>query len=799
MSARRIDEPASAGHGLGGVESTAGESLRDWGRTLFAAIVFLGIPLALGIQVARSGRGSALAGDGWAPPPSVVLIVLDGFRPELLEQYALRGTAMPHLRALSKEGLWFENHWAASDGTNAAFASLLTGLWPRHHGVGSLRLHGRERLPAEAQTIAEDLAGDGWRTYGSVALPQFDDRVSGFGQGFGVWNSPPPDFREPYLRAGLVLSAIKSAWVEGLRSEDAVFLLLHWADGRPPSNVPTALLARIAARHLEPFRDAMPELGAALSTVESDPVSAVAAVEQAIGRLRGHPAHEALIAAREEAEYAFIDTVLGEVLRTLREEDRYDGALIALAGNTGPSPRPEPGATPRTLDPQRLGVPLLLRLPSAVKARTITAPTSAVDLRPTLLDTLRRNEPGRLSAMETASRSDGVSLLPLLDPIEHEERKHANLLIVDDSQLGRTAAIDEFWLVPDGNYDPPVWLEDGRAVTELSNVSEAAGTSLDEAHERLTALGRSQRITIALQPGEKGALRVEIRSGEALIDTVEASRGAKLDVAPELQRLRPRPGVSATFSAPDPYAREPRLDLSLDRCDGTLEFIVRAADGAPPATEDRIWVGDRPLAHLRLPRVADAEGPRWPRGGDGGLEPASVALDQESGPWWRLTVTSADPDGTSGLLVTLHPRPTGRDEELEVEVPAGVRIERPLGRPDVALITGTGSFQVRVKKRAETRFALSARVDGERVAPDKIRLGDRRFQREGVLHFLVPGWMPGISDTLEHDIAGRATAREVLPVGSLRILRTSSFGFPPDAARLAPGLLEFIDRLPSED
>ena len=106
-------------------------------------VVLFGLPALVAIFVYEAGDGGGRIRLRGAR--TVVLVSLDGTTPRELQRYCLQGTAMPALGSFAKDATWFDRHWSQCNGTNAATTSLLTGHYPRNHGVGSLRDVGRVR------------------------------------------------------------------------------------------------------------------------------------------------------------------------------------------------------------------------------------------------------------------------------------------------------------------------------------------------------------------------------------------------------------------------------------------------------------------------------------------------------------------------------------------------------------------------------------------------------------------------------------------------------------------------------
>src|SRR6185436_16010410 len=101
-------------------------------------------------------------------PPSILLITLDTTRADAVG-YESKGPETPNLDALALRGLRFTQAYTTAPQTFPAHASMLTGLYPKDHGV---RENGRtlsETAPPEREPLAALLAKGGYRTAAFVS------------------------------------------------------------------------------------------------------------------------------------------------------------------------------------------------------------------------------------------------------------------------------------------------------------------------------------------------------------------------------------------------------------------------------------------------------------------------------------------------------------------------------------------------------------------------------------------------------------------------------------------------------
>src|SRR5262249_30946188 len=97
--------------------------------------------------------------------PNVLLITLDTTRADRLGCYGNSTALTPALDALAAEGVLFERAYTPAPLTLPSHASMMTGLYPREHG---LITNGRGRLDETIPTLAEALRNAGYDTAGFV-------------------------------------------------------------------------------------------------------------------------------------------------------------------------------------------------------------------------------------------------------------------------------------------------------------------------------------------------------------------------------------------------------------------------------------------------------------------------------------------------------------------------------------------------------------------------------------------------------------------------------------------------------
>ena len=214
-----------ARHARRGVSAGTETMARRWRQGVLLAFV-----LQLGQACGDGGDG---IGSAPAPlrdePRGAILISIDTLRADHLGCYGYERATSPAIDELAARGALFEEVVSSAPWTVPAHMSMLTGLYPRSHGVDE---HGKV-LPSETKTLAEHLAEQGFATAAIVNGPMLSRK--NFARGFQVYDFVPTRGRgrpEPTLPLGSHASEILARAQEWLAENRArrFFLFLHLYD-----------------------------------------------------------------------------------------------------------------------------------------------------------------------------------------------------------------------------------------------------------------------------------------------------------------------------------------------------------------------------------------------------------------------------------------------------------------------------------------------------------------------------------------------------------------------------------------
>ncbi len=327
-----------------------------------------------------------------AGAPNLVLITLDTTRADRLGCYGYARGTTPVLDALAARGVRFGDAVAQATTTPPSHASILTGLDPPRHGLR--KLYG-QRLSDENLTLAEVLQREGYTTAAFVSAVPLRHGV-GLDQGFDVyddtWEKRSPDHPSHNGMAGGTNERVQ-AWLAE-KPEAPVFLWVHYFDPHFPYFAP------------ESFRE---RFGVGSVKRENLPLPTDTNREPAPGKTVWHPKPRMVerMSSLYDAEIAYMDAAVGELLDSLRAAGLLENSVIAVVADHGEQ-LGEGGYYFGHWDvlDQTAHVPMLLVASDGRYAgRVVPDTVGSVDLMPTVLAWLGVEAPPGL---------DGIDLSPLL-------------------------------------------------------------------------------------------------------------------------------------------------------------------------------------------------------------------------------------------------------------------------------------------------------------------------------------------------------------------------------------------------
>ncbi len=308
-------------------------------------------------------------GDGGLPPVNVLLLGLDTLRRDAVGPRRDGPSLTPNLDALAAEADVWDAAFSTFNSTNPSFASIMTGLYGRDHGIYDLTTP----LPAEHVTLAERFEAAGYRTFAAISARHLGPEGSGLGAGFAhALVSDQQDAAE--LTADRAID-----WLAGAAGRpEPWFAWLHFFDPHTPHTPPQPYglgFQPAAAAGLGPVAGWLP----------FRQPGEVGYVEGALGGRK----------ELYDGEVAYLDRQLGRVLAFLGSRGLLERTLVAVVADHGES-LGEHGILYRHagLYDQTTHVPLLIRWPEPLldgpewlprRGRRFSGLVQTIDLFPTLL------------------------------------------------------------------------------------------------------------------------------------------------------------------------------------------------------------------------------------------------------------------------------------------------------------------------------------------------------------------------------------------------------------------------------
>ncbi len=295
------------------------------------------------------------AGPGDLAGSNLLLVTFDTTRADRIGCYGNREIETPAIDRLSREGVLFSDVTTTSPTTLPSHCSIMTGLYPFHHGA---RANNTFHLDEDQWTLAEVLADQGFATAAFVSAFVLDSQF-GLDQGFRVYDD---DFgeQEPTMltefaeRTADQTTRRAETWLRE-HGQERFFLWVHYYDPHSSYDPP------------EPFR----------------------------GRF----------AFAYDGEIAFADSQLGSLLGVLDEMKLTDGTLVVVAGDHGEGLGQHGEPAHGTLIYQStMQVPMVMRCGKRLGSGVhVSRPVSLVDVMPTVLALLGIPGPADMDGLDLSN------------------------------------------------------------------------------------------------------------------------------------------------------------------------------------------------------------------------------------------------------------------------------------------------------------------------------------------------------------------------------------------------------------
>ena len=308
------------------------------------------LPIRVDPSLAQATRIDAEPGS--LSGSNVLLVTFDTTRADRLHCYGNSGVDTPNLDRLAKRGVLFADAVAAAPTTLPSHTSMLTGLYPFHHGA---RANANYRLNDDKTTLAEVLQQQGYVTAAFISAKVLQGSY-GLSQGFDLYSDdvtegdPRPWTGDPVLPGNKTTDrAIK--WL-GRHTDKPFFTWVHYFDPHAPHAAP--------------------------------------------------PPYDKKYPVPYDGEIAFADEQLGRLLLALKDQGRLERTLVIVVGDHGESMGQHGELTHGFLiHDATLRVPMIMACGSRLGGGVqVARRVSQVDVLPTVLSLLGLEPPGDVDGVD---------------------------------------------------------------------------------------------------------------------------------------------------------------------------------------------------------------------------------------------------------------------------------------------------------------------------------------------------------------------------------------------------------------
>ena len=311
--------------------------------------------------------------------PNIVFITMDTTRKDHLGIYGYKKGGTETIDAFAKNGYYFTHAYSSIPLTTPAHASMLTGLYPPHHGI---RSNGDAILPDELTTLPEVLQSNGFDTVASVSA-FVTTKIWNLDQGFDAY------FDEIGKHSG-------DRWAQERTADLVVDDLIAWMNQRGDTQKPFFMWAHLYDPH------------------------------------HPHIVHEGYEAFEDsyDSEIAYMD----DQIQRLKEAMEGTQTIWVLIADHGEAFHQQHGEQSHGLFlyEETMRIPWIIQpYPTLEKSVAIDAPTSLVDVPNTILGLL---------GLSTLENIDGINALASqhTDPVymesstvQHRFGYHPEIAVVD--------------------------------------------------------------------------------------------------------------------------------------------------------------------------------------------------------------------------------------------------------------------------------------------------------------------------------------------------------------------------------
>lgn len=301
-----------------------------------------------------------------AERPNVVLITIDTTRADHVGCYGYSEPTTPNIDQIAEEGVVFTNAFATNPVTLPSHTSILSGTYPIQHGV---RDNSTYVVNDEVTTLAEMLRAKGYRTAAFVGAFVLDG-IFNLDQGFDFYDD---DVGRDWAKDEIERRAANAFGFDERKANLVTHSALDWLQNRPSGPF------FVWAHYFDPHQPLNPP----------DP-------------------HRSRFTDAYDAEIAYVDEQIGELLRSLREDSSFDNTVVVIVADHGEGlmDHGEPTHSLFIFD-STMHVPLVIKPVEQRGSSVVDGIVSTVDIVPTILEMIGEEVPDFVQGRSLVSAMEG--------------------------------------------------------------------------------------------------------------------------------------------------------------------------------------------------------------------------------------------------------------------------------------------------------------------------------------------------------------------------------------------------------
>lgn len=401
--------------------------------------------------------------------PNVLFLSVDTLRADRLGAYGYPLPTSPHLDAIAKNALLFEDAVCEVPLTGPSMGSMLSSRFPRMTGTTRNGL----RMPPSVPLVSEQFQAAGYHTFCVQSNWTLKDKLSGMARGFDVYDDAFHKKRWGFMKAerdGDDVTRLALEYLEARPADKPFFAWVHYSDPHAPYKM---------HRNFRPAGKRAWRLG-----------------------------HEEKVRVKYDSEVAFTDGEIGKLLAALPPD-----TIVVFVADHGESLY-EHGylGHGRRIHQTNLHIPLIIRAPGLAPGRS-AVPARGIDVGPTLLG---------LAGLPVPEGMLGLDLLKAEVPedrvrvVETYGGAVPNVPGMKDAMAGagpmRRGVLHQGWkLILDGDRDELFYLPEDPG--ELNNRADAEAARVTAMKELIT---RWEAATPAGKQGDENLNADDLKALESL-------------------------------------------------------------------------------------------------------------------------------------------------------------------------------------------------------------------------------------------------------------------------------------------